>query len=66
MTPQDFISKWRAADQKERSGSQTHFNNLCALLGVLDPIAADPLGEWFAFEKGASKTSGGEGWAGLG
>ena len=63
MTPQDFISKWRAADQKERSGSQTHFNNLCALLGVLDPIAADPLGEWFAFEKGASKTSGGEGWA---
>jgi type II restriction/modification system DNA methylase subunit YeeA len=63
MTPQDFIAKWRAADQKERSGSQSHFNDLCALLGVLDPIAADPVGEWFAFEKGASKTSGGEGWA---
>ena len=28
-----------------------------------DPIAADPKGEWFTFEKGASKTSGGEGWA---
>jgi len=40
-----------------------HFNDLCALLGVVDPIAADPAGEWFTFEKGASKASGGEGWA---
>jgi hypothetical protein len=63
MTPQDFIAKWRAAELKERSASQSHFNDLCALLGVIDPIAADPVGEWFAFEKGASKTSGGEGWA---
>lgn len=63
MSPQDFIAKWRAADLKERSASQSHFNDLCALLGVLDPITADPTGEWFTFEKGASKTSGGEGWA---
>jgi type II restriction/modification system DNA methylase subunit YeeA len=63
MTPQDFIAKWRAAELKERSASQSHFNDLCALLGVMDPITADPVGEWFAFEKGASKTSGGEGWA---
>jgi type II restriction/modification system DNA methylase subunit YeeA len=63
MTPQDFIAKWRAAELKERSASQSHFNDLCALLGLVDPIAADPVGEWFAFEKGASKTSGGEGWA---
>lgn len=63
MTPQDFIAKWRAAELKERSASQSHFNDLCALLGVVDPITADPIGEWFAFEKGASKTSGGEGWA---
>lgn len=58
MTPQDFIVKWRAAELKERSASQSHFNDLCALLGILDPIAADPTGEWFTFEKGASKTSG--------
>lgn len=32
-------------------------------LAFLIPIAADPVGAWFAFEKGASKTSGGEGWA---
>jgi hypothetical protein len=48
---------------KERTGSQSHFIDLCALLGILDPIAADPTGQWFTFEKGASKTSGGEGWA---
>jgi type II restriction/modification system DNA methylase subunit YeeA len=63
MTPQDFIAKWRAAELKERSASQSHFNDLCRLLGLPDPITADPKGDWFAFEKGASKTSGGEGWA---
>ena len=63
MKPQDFIAKWRAVELKERSASQSHFNDLCALLGVLDPISADPKGEFFTFEKGASKTSGGEGWA---
>ena len=63
MTPQDFIAKWRAAELKERTGSQSHFNDLCALLGLADPATADPKGEWFTFEKGASKTSGGEGWA---
>jgi hypothetical protein len=26
-------------------------------------VSADPRGEWFTFEKGASKTSGGNGWA---
>ena len=63
MTPQDFISKWRAAELKERSGSHTHFNDLCALLGLADPATADPKGEWFTFEKGLSKTAGAQGWA---
>lgn len=63
MTPHDFLKKWRNVELKERSASQSHFNDLCALLGVLDPISADPKGEWFTFEKGANKTSGGNGWA---
>lgn len=42
MPPQQFISKWRDTELKERSASQSHFNDLCALLGVLDPISADP------------------------
>ncbi len=63
MTPHAFLSKWRHVELKERSASQSHFNDLCALLDVPNPVAADPKGEWFTFEKGASKTNGGEGWA---
>lgn len=63
MTPQEFIAKWHAVELKERSASQAHFIDLCGLLGVKDPISEDPKGDVFAFEKGASKTSGGEGWA---
>lgn len=63
MTPSEFIKKWQAADLKERSASQAHFLDLCKLLDIEDPISADPKGEWFTFERGASKTSGGEGWA---
>jgi type II restriction/modification system DNA methylase subunit YeeA len=63
MTPHEFLSKWRHNELKERSASQSHFNDLCALLGVADPITADGKGEWYAFEKGATKTGGGEGWA---
>lgn len=63
MTPHAFIAKWRNIELKERTASQSHFNDLCALLGVVDPITADKTGEWFTFERGATKTGGGEGWA---
>jgi type II restriction/modification system DNA methylase subunit YeeA len=63
MTPHEFLAKWRNVDLKERTASQSHFNDLCRLIGVDDPITADPKGEWFTFEKGATKTGGGEGWA---
>lgn len=63
MTPHDFITKWRNVELKERSAAQAHFIDLCRLLGIDDPVTADPKGEWFTFEKGATKTTGGEGWA---
>ncbi|WP_300013574.1 DNA methyltransferase [uncultured Roseobacter sp.] len=63
MTPQEFIKKWRNMELKERTASQSHFNDLCKLLDIDDPTTADNKGDWFTFEKGASKTSGGEGWA---
>ena len=63
MTPQAFIAKWRSVDLKERTASQSHFLDLCRLLDIPDPVTADPKGAWFTFEKGASKTTGGEGWA---
>lgn len=63
MTPTDFIRKWKAAELKERSAAQEHFLDLCQLLGERTPAEADPTGEWYCFEKGASKLTGGEGWA---
>jgi type II restriction/modification system DNA methylase subunit YeeA len=61
VTPHDFVAKWRASPKDERRHSHSHFNDLCALLGVADPAtAADP---GFTFEKGAARAAGGSGWA---
>ena len=63
MTPGEFIAKWRVVELKERSASQSHFNDLCRLLGEPTPTDADPAGVWYCFERGARKDSGGDGWA---
>ena len=63
MTVDEFIRKWRAADLKERSAAQEHFIDLCRLLGEPTPAEADPSGTFYCFERGASKTTGGNGWA---
>src|SRR5918992_2973139 len=63
MTPGDFIRKWRGAELTERAAAQSHFIDLCRVLGEPAPTDADPKGEWYAFEKGALKTGGGDGWA---
>ena len=63
MTPEQFVTKWKAADLKERAAAQSHFNDLCELLDEPKPTDADPKGEWYCFERGATKTTGGEGWA---
>ena len=63
VTPGEFIDKWRASELKERSAAQSHFNDLCHLLGEPTPTDADPNGEWYCFERGARKDSGGDGWA---
>ncbi|EIC19398.1 hypothetical protein [Thiorhodovibrio frisius] len=63
MTPDDFIRKWTGVTLKERSAAQEHFLDLCHLLEQPTPAEADPKGLWYAFEKGASKAGGGDGWA---
>ena len=63
MTPGEFIAKWRASVLKERSASQEHFIDLCRLLGEPTPAEADPAGEWYCFERGVRKDTGGDGWA---
>ena len=63
MTPQEFIVKWKRANLSERSAAQQHFLDLCELLTQPKPAAADPEGVEYTFEKGVSKTDGGDGWA---
>ena len=58
MTPRAFVDKWRGVRLKERTGTQSHFDDLCRLLGVDDRVTADPKGTWFTFEMAAAKTSG--------
>lgn len=57
----DFASRWKINALSERSGSQSHFIDLCEMLGQPHPAAADAVGERFTFEKPVSKVYGGKG-----
>jgi type II restriction/modification system DNA methylase subunit YeeA len=63
VTPDEFIAKWKSVELKERSAAHSHFIDVCRILDEPAPTDADPTGEWYAFERGATKTTGGEGWA---
>jgi hypothetical protein len=63
MTITEFITKWRRVELTERGAAQQHFLDLCALVGHASPAEFDPTGEQFCFERGASKNTGGDGWA---
>jgi hypothetical protein len=63
MTPGEFAAKWRGVETGERASAQSHFLDLCRVLGQPGPTDADPTGEWYAFEKGAEKFGGGDGFA---
>ena len=67
ISPQDFVRKWRNIDLNERAVSQSHFNDLCDLLGEPKPLDIDPEGTSYTFERGATKADGptgaGQGWA---
>ena len=63
MDAAGFARKWIASKRTERAASQEHFLNLCALLDEETPNDADPTGDFYAFEKGAERTSAGDGFA---
>jgi hypothetical protein len=63
LTPQDFVRKWKRAEARERQSVQEHFLDLCQLVGHPTPIEDDPSSTRFAFEMGAAKSGGGQGWA---
>ncbi|MCI0588410.1 MAG: class I SAM-dependent DNA methyltransferase [Planctomycetes bacterium] len=62
MSPSEFAGKWKGSTRTERAASQEHFIDLCRLLGVPTPNE-DPSGDRYAFEKGAEKVGGGDGFA---
>ncbi|MBA2527292.1 MAG: class I SAM-dependent DNA methyltransferase [Pyrinomonadaceae bacterium] len=67
MSPQEFVAKWSNVALTERASSQPHFEDLCRLLDQPTPTDADPTGDFYTFEKGATKaaglTKGKRGWA---
>ena len=63
MTPGEFISKWSDSTLRERSGSQSHFIDLCHLLGE-DPDRRRPQRRMVHLREGRHEDhGGGEGWA---
>jgi hypothetical protein len=59
----EFANRWKIFSQSENSGSQTHFVDLCDMIGEKHPAASDSSGERYAFEKYVGKTRGGKGFA---
>lgn len=63
MTPQQFVEKWSRIQQNERAIAQTHFNDICRLIGHPTPLEYDPSGRTFSFETGTIKPDGRKGFA---
>src|ERR1019366_5500850 len=56
-------ARWRGVTTGERASAQSHCGDLCRMLGEATPSNADPTGAWYAFEKGAEKLDGRDGFA---
>jgi hypothetical protein len=56
----EFVERWKAVTLTERAAAQSHFIDLCEVLGQLHP-AADQTSESFMFEQPVSKLHGDEG-----
>jgi hypothetical protein len=67
LPPQEFVGSWRGVTLKDGSASQSHFIDLCRLVGQPTPTEADPTGDFYTFERAAGNTAGptggGKGWA---
>ena len=61
----EFQRRWRDASKglSERSAYQQHFLNLCELFDLPTPAEVDATGASYTFEKGATKSTGGKGFA---
>ncbi len=55
-SPAEFVAKWSTRELSERAASQSHFNDLCELLGQPSPTDHDATGDEYTFEKGVAPT----------
>lgn len=58
-----FVSKWANTKLNEKQAAQSHFHDICRLLNQPFPTDVDQTGSTYCFEKGATKATGGAGWA---
>lgn len=63
MTPQEFVAKWSKIQQKETAVSQSHFFDICRLVGHPTPTDYDKTGHTFSFETQTVKPGGHKGFA---
>jgi type II restriction/modification system DNA methylase subunit YeeA len=63
VNPSEFAVKWMGSTRPERAASQEHFIDICRMINAQTPNEADPTGDWYAFEKGAEKLGGEDGFA---
>ena len=63
MTPQEFVAKWSQIHLNERATAQSHFNDVCRMVGHPLPLEADPSGADFAFETRTVRSDGRKGFA---
>jgi hypothetical protein len=63
MNIPEFVAKWKQSTLTERASAQSWFTDLCRVLDVPTPTDIDVDGSSYTFERGATKTGGGNGWA---
>jgi len=63
LTVPEFVARWQNCALSERSAAQSHFIDLCDVLGEPRPTEVDQEGNTYTFEKGVTKTSGEHGFA---
>jgi type II restriction/modification system DNA methylase subunit YeeA len=59
----EFVERWKASTLSERAAAQSHFIDVCEVLGQPHPAAADQTGDTFTFEKHVSTLEDGKGFA---
>ena len=58
-----FVERWKASTLTERAAAQSHFIDLCEVLGQPYPAEVDQTGETYAFEKHVSTNDDAKGYA---